>query len=141
MAIDGGELIRSEPMITERTRAIIVAHIGGDPVDMDPVMELARARNLYVIEDCAQAHGAKYKGRLVGTIGDVAAFSTMYGKHHCTGGQGGIVYTQDEQFYRNARRSADRSKPFNVDAPANVVAGLNCNLKELSAAIGSAQLS
>ena len=133
-----------EPMITERTRAIIVAHIGGEPADMDPIMELARTRNLYVIEDCAQAHGALYKGRVVGAIGDIAAFSTMYSKHHCTGGQGGVVYTQNEDLYWRIKRFADRGKPFNIEGTIegvhNVVAGLNCNLNDLSAAIGSVQL-
>ena len=129
-----------EPMITERTRAIVVAHIGGDPVDMDPVMSLARRHDLYVIEDCAQAHGATYKGRLAGTIGHAAAFSTMSGKHHCTGGQGGVVFTHDEDLHWRARRFADRGKPFNLDASGNVVAGLNCNLNDLSAAIGRVQL-
>ena len=130
-----------EPLITERTRAIIVAHVSGEPVDMDPVMELARKHDLYVIEDCAQAHGAKYKGRLVGTIGHIACFSTMFGKHHCTGGQGGVVYTADEALYWRAKRFADRGKPFNLEGENdNVVAGLNCNLNDLSAAIGSVQL-
>jgi dTDP-4-amino-4,6-dideoxygalactose transaminase len=89
----------------------------------------------------AQAHGARYKGRLVGTFGDIACFSTMFGKHHCTGGQGGVVYTQDEDLYWRAKRFADRGKPFHLEGEGgNVVAGLNCNLNELSAAIGSAQL-
>ncbi len=128
-------------MITPRTRAIMVAHIAGDPVDMDPIMELAKSKGLYVVEDCAQSHMAKYKGRLVGTIGDIAAYSTMFGKHHCTGGQGGIVYTRNEKLFWQGRRFADRGKPFNIENPTgNVVAGLNCNLNELSAAIGSAQL-
>ncbi len=130
-----------EPLITERTKAIIVAHIAGDPVDMDPIMDLAKRHNLYVIEDCAQAHGAKYKGRLVGTIGDIAAFSTMFGKHHCTGGQGGVVYTRNEELYWQAKRFADRGKPFNIEnSQGNVRAGLNCNLNDLSAAIGSVQI-
>jgi len=130
-----------EPMINERTRAVVVAHIGGDPVDMDPVLELARKHNLYVVEDCAQSHGASYKGRRVGTMGDIAAFSTMFGKHHCTGGQGGVVYTRDERLHWQGRQFADRGKPFGIEAPSgNVVAGLNCNLNDLSAAIGSAQL-
>ena len=133
-----------EPIITERTRAIIVAHIGGDPVDMDPIMELARKYNLSVIEDCAQAHGAQYKGRMVGTIGDIAAFSTLYSKHHCTGGQGGVVFTKDSELYWKAKRFADRGKPFGIkntiDGVNNVVAGLNCNLNDLSAAIGCVQL-
>jgi dTDP-4-amino-4,6-dideoxygalactose transaminase len=128
-------------MVTDRTRAILVAHIAGDPVDMDPIMEFARSQNIYVIEDCAQSHGAKYKGRLVGTLGDIAAFSTMFGKHHCTGGQGGVVYTQNEKLHWQGRRFADRGKPFNIEnAGGNVVAGINCNLNELAAAIGSEQL-
>ena len=128
------------PLITKRTRAIIVAHIGGEPVDMDPVMALARRHRLAVIEDCAQSQGARYKGRLTGTIGDMAVFSTMFGKHHCTGGQGGVVYTRNEDLHWKARRFADRGKPFNLQAPGNVVAGLNCNLNDLSAAIGRVQL-
>ncbi|OHB45958.1 MAG: hypothetical protein A2Y13_05400 [Planctomycetes bacterium GWC2_45_44] len=130
-----------ERLITERTRAIIVAHIAGDPVDMCPVMELARKHELYVIEDCAQAHGAVYRGELVGRFGDIAAFSTMSGKHHCTGGQGGVVYTKNENLHWRARRFADRGKPFNIAGETkNVVAGINCNSNELSAAIGIAQL-
>lgn len=129
-----------EPLITGRTRAVVIPHIMGEPVDMDPVMELARKHNLYVVEDCAQSHGARYKGRLVGTIGDIACFSTMFGKHFTTGGQGGIVYAQDEQLHWEGRRFADRGKPFNLDAQDNVRAGLNCNLNEIGAAIGSVQL-
>ncbi len=129
-----------EPLITDRTSAILIAHIGGEPVDMDPVVELARRHGLRIVEDCAQAHGARYKGRLVGTFGDTAAFSTMFGKHHCTGGQGGVVYTTSEALSWEVRRFIDRGKPFGLDAPANVRAGLNCNSDELSAAIGLAQI-
>jgi perosamine synthetase len=129
-----------EPLITERTRAIIVPHIFGEPVDMDPVLELARAHDLYVVEDCAQSHGARYRGRLVGTMGHIASFSTMFGKHFTTGGQGGVVYTQDEALHWEGRRFADRGKPFNLDAKMNVRAGLNCNLNEIGAAIGSVQV-
>lgn len=130
-----------EKCITERTKAILVAHIAGEPVDMDPIMALAKKHNLYVVEDCAQAHGAEYKGRKVGSIGHISAFSTMFGKHHCTGGQGGVVYTQDEKLHWQARRFADRGKPFNIQGETgNVVAGINCNLNDLSAAIGSVQV-
>ncbi len=130
-----------EKCITERTKAIIVAHIAGEPLDMEPVMALARKHNLFVIEDCAQAHGAEYKGKKVGTWGDIAAFSTMFGKHHCTGGQGGVVFSNDEKLFWQAKRFADRGKPFNIESPdGNVVAGINCNLNDLSAAIGSAQI-
>jgi dTDP-4-amino-4,6-dideoxygalactose transaminase len=130
-----------EKVITERTSAIVVAHIGGEPADMDPIMALAAKHDLPVVEDCAQAHGARYKGRPVGTIGDIAAFSTMYGKHHCTGGQGGVVYTTDETLFWEAKRFADRGKPINIDGETmNIRAGLNCNSNELSAAIGLVQL-
>jgi len=134
-----------EAQLTERTSAIIVAHIAGLPVDMDPVMEIARAKGIPVIEDCAQAHGAKYKGRYVGTIGDVGAFSTMSGKHHATGAQGGVVFTKDEDLYWRARRCSDRGKPFGLTdwrtSPAsNVVCSLNFNLNDLAACIGRVQL-
>jgi len=129
-----------EAVLSERTGAIIVAHIAGELVDMDPVMEIANARGIPVIEDCAQAHGAKYKGRLTGTIGTLGVFSTMSGKHHATGAQGGVVFTRDENLYWEVKRFADRGKPFNLDTPGNVRMGLNLNSNELAAAIGRVQL-
>jgi len=130
-----------EARITERTRAIIVAHLAGIPADMDPIMEIARARGIKVIEDCAQAHGARYKGRFVGTVGDVGAFSTMSSKHHATGAQGGLVFTTDEAVYRRARRASDRGKPFGLNGvKTNVTASHNLNLNDLSASIGRVQL-
>ncbi len=131
-----------EERITDRTRAIVVAHISGEPADMDAIMKLADRHDLYVVEDCAQAHGATFRGKKVGAIGHVAAFSTMSGKHHATGAQGGVFYTTDEELYWRGKRFADRGKPFNVDEPeGNVVAGLNCNLNDLAAAIGLVQLA
>ena len=131
-----------EARITERTSAIVVAHISGHPVDMDPILEIAKARNLPVLEDAAQAHSATYKGRFAGTMGDIAIFSTMFGKHHATGGQGGVVYTQREDLYWRARQAADRGKPFGIEGGnSNVLASLNLNLNELSAAIGRVQLT
>ena len=131
-----------EAKITDKTSAIIVAHIAGIPADMDPIMELANSRGIPVVEDCAQIHGAKYKGRMVGTLGTISSFSLMFGKHHATGGQGGMVFTKDEELYWKARRYADRGKPIGIDdAPnGNVVAALNCNMDELHAAIGRVQL-
>lgn len=127
--------------LTDRTSAIVIAHIAGIPVDMNPIMKLARSRGIPVIEDCAQAHGATYDGKMVGTFGDVAAFSTMSGKHHATGGQGGIVFTKDEELYYSAMRHGDRGKPHGIENPeGNVVAALNCNMDELHAAIGRVQL-
>lgn len=127
-------------VLTPHTRAILVAHIAGEPADVDPILELGRSRGLPVIEDCAQAHGARYGDRLVGTLGAIAMFSTMSGKHHATGPQGGVVYTRDEEFYWKAKRFADRGKPFNTDATSNVRAGLNLNGNDLAAAIGRVQL-
>lgn len=126
--------------ITERTRAIIVTHLAGQPSDMDPIMAVARRHRLPVIEDCAQAHDAVYKGQLVGGIGDLAAFSLMGGKHATAGGQGGMVLTNDEARYWSAKRFADRGKPFNLDARRNVTLGLNYRMTELEAAIGRSQL-
>lgn len=127
--------------LTPRTRAIIVAHISGTPCDMDPIMSLANARGIPVIEDCAQAHGAIYKGKVAGSFGEVAAFSTMFGKHHATGGQGGVVFTRSESRYWRVRQMADRGKPFGLPAGHNnVVASLNNNMDELHATIGRVQL-
>lgn len=130
-----------EARITPRTSAIIVAHIAGIPADMGPIMEIAKARGIPVIEDCAQAHGATYRGRMVGTFGDIGAFSTMSGKHHATGAQGGVVFTKREDLYWRARRYSDRGKPFGVTGNrGNVVCSLNYNLNDLAACIGRVQL-
>ena len=130
-----------EALLTPWTQAIVVAHIAGETAAMDPIMELAQARGLPVIEDCAQAHGAGYKGRPAGTIGTIAAFSTMSGKHHATGPQGGVVFTRNEDLYWRAKRFSDRGKPFNLDSGSNSRAGLNLNGNDLAAAIGRVQLA
>ncbi|HQE25158.1 MAG TPA: DegT/DnrJ/EryC1/StrS family aminotransferase [Candidatus Atribacteria bacterium] len=130
-----------EKNITDRTRAIIAVHLAGQPCDMEPIMEIARNHNLYVIEDCAQAHGAKYKGRYVGTIGDLGVFSLMAGKHMNSGGQGGMVITNHEELYWNAKRFSDRGKPFNSEEKTNLLLGLNYRMTELQAAVGRVQLT
>lgn len=140
-----------EAVLSARTSAILVAHIAGEPVELEPILDLARRRGIPVVEDCAQAHGALYKGRPVGTWGTVAAFSTMSGKHHATGAQGGVVFTRDEQIYWAARRAADRGKPFGLSGAqvaassaasvvANTEASLNLNSSDLACAIGRVQL-
>jgi len=129
-----------EAVLTPHTRAIVVAHIAGEPVDMDPILELASARGIPVVEDCAQAHGASYKGRPAGTLGDIAAFSTMSGKHHATGPQGGVVFSRDRDLLWEAKRFADRGKPFNVESSTNIRAGLNLNGNDLAATVGRVQL-
>lgn len=145
-------------VINERTRAILVAQIMGEPVDIAPILDIAHERGIYVIEDAAQAHGAVYHDRYVGTWGDIAAFSTMFGKHITTGGQGGIVFTKNDKLFWNARQFMDRGKeilpehapnlddpnveipPYPVSTGKNVRLGLNLNSHELAAAIGRVQL-
>jgi dTDP-4-amino-4,6-dideoxygalactose transaminase len=129
-----------EKALSDRTRAIVVAHIAGEPADMGPIMDLANRRGLVVIEDCSQSHGATYRGRMCGAIGHIGAFSTMSGKHHTTGGQGGLVVTNDEETYWNAKRFADRGKPFNSASSENLFLGLNYRMTELAACIGRVQL-
>lgn len=129
-----------ERNITEKTKAIIVVHLAGAPARIDEIVNIAKKYNLHVIEDCAQAHGVKYKGRYAGTFGDMGVFSLMSGKHTTSGGQGGMVITDNEEFYWNAKRFADRGKPFNSDEPTNLFVGLNYRMTELEAAIGREQL-
>jgi dTDP-4-amino-4,6-dideoxygalactose transaminase len=129
------------PLISPLTRAIVVAHIAGEPARIDAMVELARQHALPVIEDCSQSHGARLHGRPVGTFGDLGVFSTMGGKHHCTGGQGGVVYTKSEALYQACRRASDRGKPFFLPpGSTNSTASLNLNLNDLAATIGRAQL-
>lgn len=130
-----------EKLISPLTSAILVAHIGGEPCDIEAIAALGKKHGIPVVEDCSQSHGAKYNGQLVGSFGAVAAFSTMFGKHHCTGGQGGIVFTKSEGLYWKIRRASDRGKPFGLPTGStNCVASLNYNLSELAAAIGRQQL-
>lgn len=134
----GAEQIRQR--ITPRTRAVVVTHIAGIAADMEPIMAVAREHDLRVIEDCAQAHGALYKGAMVGTFGDVGCFSTMFGKHHVTGGQGGLTFTRSEEMWHRLRRHADRGKTFGLPGAVTDVAALNCNSDDLHCAIGRVQL-
>lgn len=101
-------------VLTPRTRAIIVVHLAGWPCDMDTLMEFAREQNIKVIEDCAQAHGAIYKGRRVGSLGDVAAFSFCQDKIMTTGGEGGMLTTNDCNIWKKAWAYKDHGKNFDV---------------------------
>ncbi len=87
-------------VITPRTKAVICVHLAGWPCDMDPIMALASQRELKVIEDCAQAHGTRYKGRSIGSIGHAGAWSFCQDKIMSTGGEGGMVTTNDEALWR-----------------------------------------
>lgn len=130
------------PRITPRTKAIIVVHIFGQPADMDPIMDLAREHGLVVIEDCAQAPFATYKGRPVGGLGDMGVFSLNYHKHIHTG-EGGMVTTNDArlaerlQLIRNHAEAVVERK--GVEDLTNMV-GFNFRLGEIEAAIGREQI-
>jgi len=142
---DPGSILTSagqiKAVLTDRTSAIVVAHMGGHPVDMNPILELAAERQIPVVEDCAQAHGAVYKGRMVGTLGTISAFSTMFGKHHSTGGQGGVIFTRDPLLLAKARQIGDRGKPTGIpNNDGNLLASLNFNQTEINMAIGRVQL-
>lgn len=99
-----------EAALTPRTRAVIAVHLAGWPCDMDPILQLARERGLWVIEDCAQAHGATYKGRPVGSMGHVNAFSFCQDKIMTTGGEGGLLTTNDAEVWARAWAFKDHGK-------------------------------
>jgi dTDP-4-amino-4,6-dideoxygalactose transaminase len=99
-------------VLTPRTKAIICVHLAGWPCDMDPIMALAVQRGLKVIEDCAQAHGARYKGRSVGSIGHVGAWSFCQDKIMTTGGEGGMVTTNEETLFRAMWAYKDHGKSY-----------------------------
>lgn len=99
-------------VITPKTKAVIVVHLAGMPADMDPIMALAEEHGFAVIEDCAQAHGAKYKGRSVGSIGHVGAWSFCQDKIMTTAGEGGMVTTNDEILWRKMWSYKDHGKSY-----------------------------
>jgi len=122
---------RIEAAITPATKAIMPVHLYGQPADMDPIVEIARRHNLKVIEDAAQAHGAKYKGRRTGSLGDAAGFSFYPGKNLGALGDGGAVVTNDDELadkLRALRNYGSREKYHNE------VKGFNSRLDELQAA-------
>ncbi len=131
-----------ERLVTPRTRCIIVVHQFGIPADMDPIMDIARRHKLKVIEDCAQAHGAKYKGRYVGTIGDIGVFSLNVNKSiQC--GEGGVCTTNDQDLCY--RLQLIRNHGENVVGPAGYenilnIIGFNYRLTEIQAAIAIEQV-
>lgn len=136
-------------VLTERTRAIICVHLAGWPCDMDPIMELARERGLHVIEDCAQAHGARYKGRAVGSIGDVGCWSFCQDKIMTTGGEGGMVTTNNRELWSRMWSYKDHGKSWEAvyereHAPGfrwlHESFGTNWRMTELQAVIGRIQL-
>ena len=125
--------------ITRRTRAIIVTHLFGNPCDMDPIMELAAKHNLVVIEDCAQAFMAQYKGRSVGTIGHIGCFSLQQTKHITTG-EGGLVVSTNRDYARRMRLFHDKAWGYGDPKPDHYFMALNYRMTELQGAVGLAQM-
>ena len=133
------------PLITSRTRAILAVHLAGWPCDMDSIRGLAADRGLQVIEDCSQAHGAAYKGRPVGCMGDLATFSFCQDKIMTTGGEGGMLLTNDESLWRRAWSYRDHGKSYEAvhqeQHPPGYrwvyeSIGTNWRLTEMQAALG-----
>lgn len=120
-----------EAAITPKTRVVMVVHLYGKPCDMDRIMDICKRRNLFLIEDCAQAHGATYKGRKTGTFGDLAAFSFYPTKNLGCLGDGGAIVTNNEEYYRKARmlRNYGSEKKY-----YNEYQGYNSRLDEIQAA-------
>ena len=136
-------------VLSPRTKAIVCVHLAGWPCDMDPIMALAAEHSLYVIEDCAQAHGARYKGRSVGSIGHVAAWSFCQDKIMTTGGEGGMVTTNDRALWSKMWSFKDHGKSwdaiYNREHPPGFrwlheSFGTNWRMMEIQAAIGRIQL-
>ncbi|HEX7592783.1 MAG TPA: DegT/DnrJ/EryC1/StrS family aminotransferase, partial [Anaerolineae bacterium] len=129
MLIDVEKLERA---ITPRTKAIIPVHLFGQSADLDPILKLSRARNIFVLEDCAQAHGATYRGKRVGAYGDIAAFSFYPTKNLGAYGDGGAIVTHDAQLAErvNLLRQYGWRERYTSD-----IKGMNSRLDELQAAV------
>lgn len=127
-----------EARVTSRTRAILVVHLFGHPVDMDPVLQVAKRHRLFIVEDCAEAHGATYKGRKVGSLGDIGCFS-FYANKILTTGEGGMIMSNDAGLAAKARSL--KSLAFGeTNKFMHTAVGYNYRMSNLQAAIGCAQL-
>jgi dTDP-4-amino-4,6-dideoxygalactose transaminase len=138
-----------ERVITSKSKAIIPVHLGGYPCNMDPIMNLAEKFNLKVIEDCAQAHGARYKGRPVGSIGHIGAWSFCQDKIMTTGGEGGMVTTNDAELWSKMWSLKDHGKSYEaiytkIHPPGfkwlHESFGANARMLEMQGVIGRIQL-
>jgi dTDP-4-amino-4,6-dideoxygalactose transaminase len=124
--------VKVEAAITPRTKVVLPVHLYGQPADMDPILEVARRRKLLVIEDAAQAHGARYKGRPVGSMGDLACFSFYPGKNLGAYGEGGLVATSNEPFAKTIRMLRDWGQERKYH---HVLAGYNYRMEGMQGAI------
>ena len=138
-----------EVALSENTKAIIAVHLAGMPCEMDEIMSISKKHNIVVIEDCAQAHGAKYKGKSVGSIGHIGAWSFCQDKIMTTGGEGGMVTTNDEALWKKMWAYKGHGKSwdaiYNKEHPPGFrwlheSFGTNWRLTEMQSAIGRIQL-
>ncbi len=129
-----------EEQITPRTKAIIVTHLFGNMCEMDPIMELARSKNIPVIEDAAQAFYSDLGGKRAGLIGDIGAFSLQQGKHMTTG-EGGIVVVNNKDYERRVRLFVDKAWGYGDPNPDHYFLALNYRMTELQGAVACGQLS
>jgi dTDP-4-amino-4,6-dideoxygalactose transaminase len=138
-----------EAVLTDRTRAVIVVHLGGWPCEMTAIVAACRARGVHVIEDCAQAQGARYRGRRVGSLSDLAAFSFCQDKITTTAGEGGMLVTDNEAWWKEAWSRKDHGKDWDEvhrsDHPPGFRwlhhrLGSNWRLSEVQSAVGRVQL-
>lgn len=139
-----------ESKITERTKGIVVVHLYGVVADMDPILKIAKKHNLKVIEDCAQCFGGLYKGKKAGTLGDIGCFSFCQSKHFTTGGEGGMVVTNDEDLAWECRSFRDHG--YDVKERLNLLelegklmyihrrVGFNFRMTEMQSQIGLCEL-
>ncbi|MGB8065772.1 MAG: DegT/DnrJ/EryC1/StrS family aminotransferase [Candidatus Sulfotelmatobacter sp.] len=128
-----------EPCLSPRTKAIIVTHLFGNPCPMDEIMDLANARGIPVIEDCAQAFLAEHDGKKVGTMGTIGAFSLQQGKHITTG-EGGLVCSNDDALARRMFLLINKAWGYGDAAPDHYFLALNYRISELQGAVAVAQL-
>lgn len=126
-----------EVAITDKTKAIMPVHLYGQACDMDPIMEIAKKYNLYVVEDCAQAHGAKYKGKVIGSFGDAAGFSFYPGKNLGALGDAGATVTNNEELAKKVRALGNYGSDYKYH---HIYQGNNSRLDELQAAFLAAKL-
>jgi len=136
-------------VLTPRTRGVVCVHLAGWPCEMDPILELAEEKSLFIIEDCAQAHGARYRGRPVGSIGDVGAWSFCQDKIMTTGGEGGMATTNSREYWSRMWSYKDHGKSWEAvyerEHPPGFrwlheTFGTNWRMTEMQAAIGRIQL-
>jgi dTDP-4-amino-4,6-dideoxygalactose transaminase len=137
------------PLITGKTKAIVCVHLAGWPCEMDEIMDVSSEFNLYVIEDCAQAHGSKYKGKPIGAIGHIGCWSFCQDKIMTTGGEGGMVTTSNESLWRRMWAYKDHGKSYQAVYEQEHTEGFrwlhesfgtNWRMTEMQAAIGRIQL-